>query len=92
MKKQFTEEQIIGISRYQAKRPEDGELRERLHELAARKRRYGYRRLHVLLRRELIEEWRLEYNSQRPHSSIGYLALISLQTTFLTADSMAVSD
>lgn len=47
---------LIGISRsryrYQAKRPEDGELRERLHELAAQKRRYGYRRPHVLPRRE----------------------------------------
>jgi putative transposase len=47
---------LIGISRslyrYQAKRPADQELRERLCELAAQKRRYGYRRLHVLLCRE----------------------------------------
>lgn len=47
---------LIGISRslyrYQTKRPEDRELKERLCELATQKRRYGYRRLHVLLRRE----------------------------------------
>lgn len=47
---------LIGISRslyrYQTKRPEDLELKERLCELATQKRRYGYRRLHVLLRRE----------------------------------------
>ncbi len=38
--------------RYEAKRPEDGELRDRLKALAAERRRFGYRRLHVLLRRE----------------------------------------
>ena len=47
---------LIGISRslyrYQAKRPCDMALKDRLSELAAQKRRYGYRRLHVLLRRE----------------------------------------
>ncbi len=47
---------LIGISRslyrYEAKRPADTELKARLGELAAQKRRYGYRRLHVLLRRE----------------------------------------
>ncbi|UZR27416.1 IS3 family transposase [Methylococcus mesophilus] len=47
---------LIGISRslyrYEAKRPVDQELKERLCELAAQKRRYGYRRLHVLLCRE----------------------------------------
>jgi putative transposase len=47
---------LIGISRslyrYQAKRPSDMALKDRLSELAAQKRRYGYRRLHVLLRRE----------------------------------------
>jgi putative transposase len=47
---------LIGISRslyrYEAKRPADMELKTRLCELAEQKRRYGYRRLHVLLRRE----------------------------------------
>ena len=38
--------------RYQAVRPDDGELRERLKALAQERRRFGYRRLHVLLRRE----------------------------------------
>jgi len=40
--------------RYQSRR-DDGALRERLLELAREKPRYGYRRLHVLLRRHWIE-------------------------------------
>jgi putative transposase len=47
---------LIGVSRslyrYEPRRPEDGTIRERVRELAALKRRYGYRRLHLLLRRE----------------------------------------
>jgi putative transposase len=47
---------LVGISRslfrYQSSRPEQAQLRARLTELAGQKRRYGYRRLHVLLRRE----------------------------------------
>ena len=38
--------------RYRAKRPSDALLRERLKALANERRRFGYRRLHVLLRRE----------------------------------------
>jgi putative transposase len=38
--------------RYRSRRPADNELRSRLRELAAEQRRFGYRRLHVLLRRE----------------------------------------
>jgi putative transposase len=47
---------LIGISRslyrYESTRPRDEELSKRLTELAGQKRRYGYRRLHVLLCRE----------------------------------------
>ena len=47
---------VIGADRasvrYQATRPDDGPLRERLKALAQERRRFGYRRLHVLLRRE----------------------------------------
>jgi putative transposase len=47
---------VIGADRasvrYQATRPDDGALRERLRALAHERRRFGYRRLHVLLRRE----------------------------------------
>ncbi len=47
---------VIGADRasvrYQAKRPDDGVLREQLKALAQERRRFGYRRLHVLLRRE----------------------------------------
>src|SRR5271155_3307035 len=38
--------------RYQGVRPDDVTLRERLKALAQERRRFGYRRLHVLLRRE----------------------------------------
>jgi putative transposase len=38
--------------RYRSRRAPDTELRARLRELAAERRRFGYRRLHVLLRQE----------------------------------------
>jgi len=38
--------------RYRSIRPDDGPLRSRLRELAAQRRRFGYRRLLILLRRE----------------------------------------
>ena len=38
--------------RYRSRRPPDGELLVRLRELASERRRFGYRRLFVLLRRE----------------------------------------
>ena len=41
-----------GTCRYQPRRSEDPRLRERLRELAAARRRFGYRRLTVLLKRE----------------------------------------
>ena len=38
--------------RYRSMRGDDAELRKRLRELANQRRRFGYRRLHILLRRE----------------------------------------
>lgn len=38
--------------RYRSVRPNDADLRVRLRELAAVRRRFGYRRLLILLRRE----------------------------------------
>ena len=50
---------LVGIDRksfrYASKRPDDATLRKRLRDLAGERRRFGYRRLHVLLRREGIE-------------------------------------
>jgi putative transposase len=40
--------------RYRSSRPDDGVVRARLRELAAIRRRFGYRRLHILLTREGI--------------------------------------
>lgn len=42
------------VIRYRGRRPEDAALRRRLGELAAERPRFGYRRLHALLRREGI--------------------------------------
>jgi putative transposase len=48
--------QAIGVDRssirYRRRRADDGVIRSRLRELAAVRRRFGHRRLHVLLRRE----------------------------------------
>lgn len=48
--------QTLGVdrssARYRRRRPDDGAIRVRLRELAAARRRFGYRRLHILLRRE----------------------------------------
>jgi len=47
---------LVGISRslfrYESQRGNDEELTQRMTAIAAQKRRYGYRRIHVLLRRE----------------------------------------
>jgi putative transposase len=47
---------LVGVGRstcrYRSRRPGDQALRERLRALATERRRFGYRRLHVLLRRE----------------------------------------
>ena len=40
--------------RYRSSRADDGDLRSRLRELAQQRRRFGYRRLHILLRRDGI--------------------------------------
>jgi len=40
--------------RYRSRRDDDGAVREKLRELAHQRRRFGYRRLHVLLRRDGI--------------------------------------
>ena len=42
----------VATIRYQSRRGDDGALRGKLRELAHQRRRFGYRRLHILLRRE----------------------------------------
>ena len=50
---------LVGIDprvyRYRSTRPDDKALRKRLKELASQRRRFGYRRLHILLKREGVE-------------------------------------
>jgi putative transposase len=43
------------VYRYRSRRGEDAGLRKRLRDLAAERRRFGYRRLHILLKREGVE-------------------------------------
>ena len=54
--------QVYGFARssirYRSVRPPQTALRQRLHEIAGVRVRYGYRRLHVLLRRE---GWRINH-------------------------------
>jgi putative transposase len=49
---------LVGIEpktfRHASRRPDDTALRQRLRALAAERRRFGYRRLHILLEREGI--------------------------------------
>ncbi len=40
------------VFRRASQRPSDTELRDRLKELSSERRRFGYRRLHILLKRE----------------------------------------
>lgn len=40
------------IYRYQPKRPHDGEIRKRMREIASERRRFGYRRIGLMLERE----------------------------------------
>ncbi len=50
---------LVGLDRksfrYVSRRPDDDTIRKRLRELASRRRRFGYRRLHILQRREGVE-------------------------------------
>ena len=41
--------------RYQSKRPDDTKLRDQVKQIASERRRFGYRRIHVLLEREGLQ-------------------------------------
>jgi putative transposase len=61
---------LVGIDprvyRYRSTRGDDGPLRQRLRELSSERRRFGYRRLHILLRREGWEvNWKKLYRIYR---------------------------
>lgn len=50
------------VYRYRSRRPSDDALRKRLRELASERQRFGYRRLHILLRREGFQlNWKKLY-------------------------------
>ncbi len=61
---------LVGIDprvhRYRSSRPDDAGLRSRLRELSSERRRFGYRRLHILLEREGWEvNWKKLYRIYR---------------------------
>lgn len=50
------------VYRYRSRRPDDVVIRIRLRELASERRRFGYRRLHILLKREGFQiNWKKLY-------------------------------
>lgn len=57
--------------RYRSRRPDDDALRRRLRELAAERRRFGYRRLLILLRREVPVITSMRWKSSGIGMSIG---------------------
>jgi len=70
------------VYRYRSRRPDDVSLRSRLRKLAGERRRFGYRRLHLVLKRQGVainwkklyrlyrEERRIDYNLNRPQTSL----------------------
>ena len=61
---------LVGLEpktyRYQSARPDDTGVRQRLKELASQRRRFGYRRLHLLLEREgIMMNWKKLYRLYR---------------------------
>lgn len=57
---------LVGIAprvfRYRSRRPDDAGLRQRLRDLSSQRRRFGYRRLHLLLKREGVTvNWKKLY-------------------------------
>ena len=56
------------VYRRTSKRPADTNLRDRLKELSAERRRFGYRRLHILLKRE---GWPVNWPALRGFTSKG---------------------
>lgn len=70
--KDYTQRRAFGLGmeprvyRYRSRRPDDADLRKRLRELAAERRRFGYRRLHLLLKREGVAvNWKKLYRPYR---------------------------
>jgi len=68
---------LIGISRslygYRSRRPPCGDLRQRISELAGDECLNEHWFLTMAQARRVIEHWRIEYNTERPHSSLGDL-------------------
>jgi len=77
------------LYRYRSCRPACASLRSRIEEIAALKRRYGYRRIHILLRRE---GWRvnrkLTYRLYR-EAGLGELLTLGLRVESLTDEGVA---
>ena len=79
---------------YRSRRPGQAVLESWIKEICQTRVPYGYRRVHVLLRREgylnahgfmsiedarqKLEAWRRYYNEERPHGAIGQNAPITL--------------
>ncbi len=69
IEKSYSQQRACGLAgidprvhRRQLVRPDDAELRQRLRELSSERRRFRYRRLHIVLKREGWEvNWKKVY-------------------------------
>jgi len=64
-----------------SKLPTDADLRDRLKELSSERRRFGYRRLHVLLKRKVWQlNWKKLYRIYRDEG----VDLLPLESAFIS--------
>lgn len=60
------------VYHYASSRPDDAELRQRVRELSSERQRFGYRRLHLLLKQEGVEvNWKRLYRSYKEERRAG---------------------
>ncbi|NCC04527.1 MAG: transposase [Proteobacteria bacterium] len=102
--------EALAVSRrrveYRSKKNDEA-LREHMKALAGQCRRFGYRRLAVMLKRDeclnenvftslayaryVIEAWRQDYNNVRLHSSLGYQTPASRRARLLRSRSLPLA-
>ena len=81
------------VIRYKSRRDDDCMLREKLRDLAHQRRRFGYRRLHILLRREGLTINRKKVaRLMARHGMAGRFRRRRCRTTFPGPDGYTIPD